>query len=115
MRTIAVLALALICVSPASAKILGEQDAVAVSGIVQERVKASDISVNMIAELPYAVAYWKAGTGFSAGQALVKKNASGWTIVSLSNIKFNVLSLEQLSVPKATAQALVKDLKVVGQ
>ncbi|HXM06311.1 MAG TPA: hypothetical protein VN936_02545 [Candidatus Acidoferrum sp.] len=115
MRIIAVLALALICVAPASAKILGEQDAVAVSEVVQQRVKAADISVNMVAELPYAVAYWKAGTGFSAGQALLKKNDGDWTIVSLSNIKFNVLSLQQSGVSKTTAKALVADLKVVGQ
>ncbi|HEY3674654.1 MAG TPA: hypothetical protein VGK84_01550 [Candidatus Tumulicola sp.] len=115
MRIIAVIALALFCAAPAYAKILGEQDAVSVSGLVQERVKATDISVNMVAEPPYAVAYWKAGTGFSAGQALLKKNGGSWTIVTLSNIKFNVLSLQQSGVSKTTAKALVADLKVVGQ
>jgi hypothetical protein len=115
MRILWTLCLALMCASPALAAILGPDDALAVSGIVQQRLKAADISVSMVSEPPYGVAYWKAGTGYSAGQALVKKSKSGWTIVSLSNIKFNHLSLQQLGVPQKTAEALVADLKVAGQ
>jgi hypothetical protein len=115
MRLLMTLALAVVCSATTLAAIPNPDDAVAVSGIVQDRLKATDISVSMVSEPPYAVAYWKAGTGYSAGQALAKKSNGSWTIVQLSNIKFNKLFLQEAGVPPATAKALVHDLKVAGQ
>jgi hypothetical protein len=115
MRILAVLSLVLACAAPAVAAMPNPDDAIAVSGVVQHRLKAADISVSMVSELPYAVAYWKAGTGYSAGQALLKKGKSGWTIVTITNVKFNSVTLIEAGVPSATTKALIADLKVVGQ
>jgi hypothetical protein len=115
MRILWTLVLALTCSAVSLAAITNQDDAVAVSGILQDRLKANDISISMVSEPPYAVAYWKAGTGYSAGQALVKKSNGNWAIVTLSNIKFNKLLLQEAGVPQTTAKALVHDLKVAGQ
>ena len=115
MRIFAVLALALACAAPAYAAILNEQDAVALSGVVQERLNATDISMNMVAELPYAVAYWPAGKGYARGQALTKKSDGNWTIVKMATASFDASKLEKLGVPAAKAKALAVDLKRAGQ
>lgn len=115
MRIFAVLALALVCAAPAAAAILDEQNAVALSGVVQERLNASDISINMVAELPYAIAYWPAGKGYGGGQALTKKSDGNWTIVKITNASFDASKLVKLGVPAAKAKALAADLKVAGQ
>jgi hypothetical protein len=115
MRHLAWIVLTLACFAPAAAKVLGPDDAVAVSGIVQERLKATDINVSMVAEKPYAIAYWNAGAGYGAGEALAKNGKSGWAIVKITTGRFkDVAILEGLGVPSATAKALVFDLKVAG-
>lgn len=93
----------------------GPDDAVAVSGLVQDRLKATDIDVRMVEEKPYAIAFWSGGKNYSAGEALTKKAKSGWTIVKVSNAKFTDSTLVALGVPENTAKALVADLKVAGQ
>ena len=115
MRKFLWIVLALACVAPAAAEMPAPNDAVAVSGIVQDRLKATDISVNMVAEKPYAIAYWTAGAGYAAGEALAKHGENGWTIVKMTAGRFtNVATLEALGVPSATAKALISDLKVAG-
>ena len=105
----------LACVAPAAAEILGADDAVAVSGIVQDRLNATDIDVNMVAEKPYAISFWSAGKNYAACEALTKKNKSGWTIVKMTNGKFTDSALRALGVPGAASKALVADLKRTGQ
>jgi hypothetical protein len=114
MRIFAVLALALICAAPAAATILNQPDAVALSEVVQERLNATDINMSMVAELPYAIAYWPAGKGYGGGQALTKKTDGNWTIVKITNASFDASKLEKLGVPAAKAKALAADLKVAG-
>jgi hypothetical protein len=111
MRIFLWIALALACVAPAAAEIPGPDDAVAVSGIVQDRLKATDISVNMVEEKPYAIAFWNAGHGYAAGQALTRKSSSGWTIVKMTSTTFTGSALVGLGVPAATAKKLAGDLK----
>jgi hypothetical protein len=115
MRLFAVSALALACAAPAAATILDQPDAVALSEAVQERLNATDISVNMVAELPYAIAYWPAGKGYGGGQALTKKSDGNWTVVKMTNASFDASKLEKLGVPAAKAKALAADLKKAGQ
>ncbi len=115
MRTLASIALVLACIAPAAAEIPGPDDAVAVSGIIQDRLNATDINVQMVAEKPYLVAFWTAGKNYAAGQALTKKEKSGWTIVKMTNGKFTQSALAALGVPQSTAKALVADLKVAHQ
>ena len=115
MKNIAWLLLFLSCAAPAAAAMPGPDDAIAVSGIVQQRLKATDIDVQMIEERPYMIAHWKAGKGFSAGQALAKKAKAGWVIVKLINRKFTLRALTGLGVAPKTAKALIADLKVAGQ
>lgn len=115
MRIFAVVALLLACAAPAAAEILGPDDAVAVSGIVQDRLSATDIDVKMVGEKPYAIAYWSAGRNYAAGEALTKKGKSGWTIVKLTNGKFTDSALRALGVPEPTSKALVADLKRAAQ
>ena len=88
MRTLASIALVLACVAPAAAEIPGPDDAVPVSGLVQDRLNATDINVQMVAEKPYVIAFWTAGKNYAAGQALTKKGKGGWTIVKMTNGKF---------------------------
>ncbi len=97
--------------APAVAEIPGPDDSVAVSGIVQDRLSATDIDVNMVAEQPYIIAYWSAGKNYAAGQALAKKSKSGWTIVKMTSGTFTGSALTALGVPDSTAKALVADLK----
>lgn len=97
--------------APAVAEIPGPDDAVAVSGIVQDRLSATDIDVKMVAEQPYIVAYWSAGKNYAAGQALAKKSNNGWTIVKMTSGIFTGSALTALGVPAPTAKALVVDLK----
>lgn len=115
MRTFVFVALVLASVAPAGAEILGADDAVAVSGIVQDRLKASDINVKMVAEKPYAIAFWNAGGNYTAGEALTKKGKTGWTIVKVTSGKFTDSALQNLGVPAPASKALVADLKRAGQ
>jgi hypothetical protein len=115
MRFLAVITLALACAVPAYATILKEPDAVAVSEAVQQRLNAADISVSMVAEMPYAIAHWPAGKGYGAGQALTKKSDGDWTVVSITHSAFDAAKLEKLGVPAITAKALIADLKAAGQ
>lgn len=112
MRIFVWIALVLACVAPAAAEIPGPDDAVAVSGIVQDRLKATDINVKMVAEKPYIIAYWSAGRNYAAGDALTKKGKSGWTIVKMTTGHFTGPALLALGVPESTAKALVADLKL---
>jgi hypothetical protein len=88
---------------------------VAVSGIVQDRLNATDINVQMVGEKPYAIAYWSAGKNYAAGEALTKKSKSGWTIVKMTNGNFTGSSLQTLGVPASTSKLLVADLKRAGR
>lgn len=116
MRRFAWILLAFAFVAPAAAAMPGPDDAVAVSRIVQDRLNATDISVNMVEEKPYVVAYWKAGKGYAAGEALTKNGKNGWAIVKMTTGKLtDAATLESFGVPAATAKALVSDLKVAGQ
>ncbi len=115
MRIFAVVVLLLACAAPAAAEILGPDDAVAVSGIVQDRLNATDINVKMVGEKPYAIAYWSAGRNYAAGEALTKKGKGGWTIVKLTNGTFTDSALHALGVPEPTSKALVADLKRAEQ
>jgi hypothetical protein len=115
MRIFAVLALVVACAVPATAAILDESNAVAVSEVVQQRLNATDINVSMVAELPYAIAHWPAGKTFGAGQALTKKIDGNWTIVKMTTASFDASKLEKLGVPAAKAKALAADLKVAGE
>jgi hypothetical protein len=115
MRIFASIALVLACVAPAAAEIPGPDDAAAVSGIVQDRLNATDINFQMVAEKPYVIASWTSGKNYAAGQALAKKGKGGWTIVKTTNAKFTAAALTSLGVPAATVKALVADLKVAHQ
>ena len=115
MRVFVFIALLIACIAPAGAEILGPDDAVAVSGIVQDRLNATDINVKMVGEKPYAIAYWSAGKNYAAGEALAKKSKSGWTIVKMTNGKFTGSALVALGVPQSTSKALEADLKLAGQ
>jgi hypothetical protein len=115
MRIFSLIALMLACIAPAAAAIPGPDDAVAVSGIVQDRLKAADIDVKMVAEKPYIIAYWSADRNYAAGEALTKKTKTGWTIVKMTTGKFTEPALAALGVPESTAKALVADLKAAGQ
>ncbi|HEY1429954.1 MAG TPA: hypothetical protein VGF18_10295 [Candidatus Tumulicola sp.] len=115
MRIFAVFALVLACAAPAYAEILNEQDAVALSGVVQDRLAAQDINVHMVGELPYAIAYWPAGKGYGGGQALAKKSDGTWTVVKVTSASFDASKLKKLGVPDGKAKALIADLKVAGQ
>jgi hypothetical protein len=114
MKIFASITLALACVAPAAAEIPGPDDAVAVSGMVQDRLNATDIDVHMVAEKPYIIAFWSSGHKYSAGQALTKKGQGGWTIVKMTSATFTGSSLQALGVPASTAKALVADLKRTG-
>ncbi len=115
MRIFAVISLVLACVMPAAAAIPGPDDAVAVSGIVQDRLNATDINVKMVEEKPYAIAFWSAGKNYAAGEALAKKEKSGWAIVKISSEKFSNPTLVALGVPESTAKALVADLNLADR
>lgn len=115
MRNFAWVALALACAAPAAAAIPSPDDAIAISGIVQDRLKATDINVKMVEEKPYAIAFWSAGTGYAAGQALAKQSKSSWSIVKMTTGKFSGSALQSLGVPSSAANALAADLKVAGQ
>jgi hypothetical protein len=114
MRIVLSITLAALCVAPAVAEIPGPDDAVAVSGIVQDRLHADDIDVKMVAEKPYIIAYWSAGKNYAAGYALTKKGSNGWTIVKMTSGTFTGPALEALGVPAPTATLLVADLKRTG-
>jgi hypothetical protein len=88
-----------------------ENDAVAVTGLVQDRLKVDDFSADMCQESNYIVLQWNAGKGYHAGQALTKKTGSSWAIVRMTNGSLkSVALLESLGVPAATAQALSTDI-----
>ena len=99
----------------AAATILPESDAVAISELVQERLKAHDLNVSFVAEGKFAIAFWKAADGHAGGEALAKKGADDWTIVSQTSGTYKAGTLESLGVPATQAKALVSDLKAAGQ
>ncbi len=95
----------------AIAAILGESDAVAISELVQERLKVDDLNVSFVSEGKFAIAFWKAADGHAAGEALARKGADGWAIVKVSSGTFkNARTLEDVGVPAVQAKALVADL-----
>ena len=100
----------------AKADILPEKDAVAVTELVQDRLKVDDLDVSMVAEGHFAIAYWKAVSGHPAGEALAKKTSGDWVIVrqSVGTLK-DARTLENLGVPASQAKALVADLTRAGQ
>jgi hypothetical protein len=96
--------------------ILPESDAVAVSQLVQERLKVDDLNVSFVSEGKFAIAFWKAADGHGAGEALAKKNADGWVVVrQTSGTLKNAQTLENLGVPAVQAKALVSDLTTAGR
>ena len=88
-----------------------EADAVAVSGLIQSRLKVADFTTDMCQEKNYIVLQWHAGEGYGPGQALTKKAGANWSIVRMTagSLK-DVALLESLGVPASTAQALANDL-----
>ena len=99
----------------AIAAILRESDAVAITELMQERLKVDDLSVSFVSEGKFAIAFWKAADGHAAGEALARKNADDWTIVKqISGAFRNARMLEDLGVPAAQAKALVSDLATTG-
>ncbi|HET6276114.1 MAG TPA: hypothetical protein VFE16_09325 [Candidatus Cybelea sp.] len=115
MRILASIILVLACFAPAAAAIPGPDDAIAISGIVQDRLKATDINVRIVEERPYAIAFWSGGKGYAAGEALTKKEKSGWTILKIASEKFTGATLLALGVPDSTAKALVADLDLANR
>jgi hypothetical protein len=123
MRTL--LFLAAFCVatlaapSGALAKIVPMADLGDISGVLADRLHVpagGDFDCSAVGEPPYAVAYWKAASSYSAGSALLKKSTMGWTIVKMSKTSLKDASvLSNLGVPAKTAQALVADLNKAGQ
>ena len=112
MRVIPSLAAAVAFVALLGAVPLGPEDAVAITAAVQGRLRVDDLDASMFAEKPYAVAFWGAGKSYGAGEALLKKNGTNWTIVKMTTGSLkNAATLESLGVPPAIAQALVKDLE----
>ncbi|HZY97948.1 MAG TPA: hypothetical protein VFE36_00100 [Candidatus Baltobacteraceae bacterium] len=92
---------------------LSPDDAVAITAAVQNQLHLDDLDASMFQEKPYAVAYWAAGKGHGAGQALLKKGTAGWTIVKITTGSLKTAGvLESLGVPATTAQGLIRDLEV---
>jgi len=113
MRLFASLAAAVLASTLLAATPLSPDDAVAITAMVQNQLHVDDLDASMFQEKPYAVAYWSAGKGHAAGQALLKKGTAGWAIVKMTTGSLKSASaLESLGVPASTAQALVKDLEV---
>ncbi|HKE36177.1 MAG TPA: hypothetical protein VKB39_02005 [Candidatus Baltobacteraceae bacterium] len=113
MRLFASLAAAVLASTLLAATPLSPDDAVAITAMVQNQLHVDDLDASMFQEKPYAVAYWGAGKGHAAGQALLKKGTAGWAIVKMTTGSLKSASaLESLGVPASTAQALVKDLEV---
>lgn len=114
MRCLAALLLwlpALCATSSAACRHPSEADAVAASGLVQERLKVADFTTDLCQEKNYIVMEWQRGEGYGPGQALAKKTGSNWTIVRMTTGSLkDVALLESLGVPAATAQALAKDI-----
>jgi hypothetical protein len=102
------LAIVLLAATPIS-----EDDAVAIAAAVQHRLHVDDLDASMFQEKPYVVAYWGAAEGHGAGEALLKKSGTTWTVVKMTtgSLKSDDV-LERLGVPSATAEALVKDLEI---
>ena len=123
MRTL--LLLAAFCVATlagpgtALAKIVPMADLGDISGVLADRLhvpSGGDFDCSAIGEPPYVIAYWKAAGNYSAGSALLKKSATGWTIVKMSKTSLkDATVLQGLGVPSATAQSLVADLNKAGQ
>lgn len=102
------LAIGLLAATPIS-----EDDAVAIAAAVQHRLHVDDLDASMFQEKPYAVAYWSAADNHGAGEALLKKGGTTWTVVKMTTGSLkDEAALEKLGVPSATAQALVKDLEI---
>jgi hypothetical protein len=105
--------------STALAKILPMQDLGDISGVLSTQLHVpagGDFDCSAIGEPPYAIAYWKAAGNYAAGSALLKKGATGWTVVKMSKTSLkDAAVLQGLGVPAKTAQALVADLNKAGQ
>ncbi|HMF29353.1 MAG TPA: hypothetical protein VKE42_11310 [Candidatus Cybelea sp.] len=114
MRLLAALVIwivSLSAVAAAACKHPSESDAVAATTLVQSRLNVSDFSADMCQVQNYIVLQWHAGDGYSAGQALTKKNGSSWSIVRMTTGSLkSVTLLESLGVPAATAAALANDI-----
>jgi hypothetical protein len=114
MRLLAALAIwsvSLSAVAAAACVHPSESDAVAATALVQSRLKVSDFSADMCQVKSYIVLQWHEGDGYSAGQALTKKDGSTWAIVRMTTGSLkNVALLESLGVPATTAAALADDI-----
>jgi len=89
---------------------ISEDDAVAVTAVVQDHLKAKDLTDIIRREGQYAVAVWAAQSGVGPGEALLKKTQTGWILLRQDGSLRSAETLENLGVPPATAQKLVKDL-----
>ncbi len=117
-RIPAILALAAILAAPATgvAHILPMTDAMAVMDVVHAHLSNSDdLDIALVAEGTYAIAFWKAEKGHSAGAALVKNSSKGWTLVKMQSVPFTTAAqLEALGTSATVANALIADLKKQG-
>lgn len=83
---------------------------VAASGVVQDALKVPDFDAAMCQEQQYILMEWKAGAGYVAGQALLRKSSANWKLVKRTDASLHDAQLlESLGVPAATAKALAAD------
>ncbi|HTX60631.1 MAG TPA: hypothetical protein VMH02_13255 [Verrucomicrobiae bacterium] len=112
----AAVAAALLPAAAARSAVLPMTDAMAVSDLVNARLHTDELDTSMIAEMPYAIVYWKGGPGHAAGSALCKKSNGNWAVVAFGSTSLkNAGTLEHLGVPPQKAKALVADLVRAGQ
>ncbi len=112
--------MAMVAVPPSAlAKIVPMADLGDISGVLSDRLhvpSGGEFDGSAVGEPPYAIAYWKATSSYSAGSALLKKSTMEWTIVKMSKTSLKDASvLTGLGVPAKTAQTLVADLTRAGQ
>jgi hypothetical protein len=94
------------------ASTLPMEDALAVSGLVNDRMHSDQLDKTFVGELPYAVTFWKAGAGHAAGAALLKKTSGTWAIVEIGSAPLDTAScLEHFGVPAVQAKALAADIR----
>ena len=91
---------------------ISESDVVDVAAAVQHQLHVADLDASMAYEKPYVVAFWSAGDGHAAGEALLARLGQGnWKILKITTGSLrDAALLQSLGVPAATAKALVKDL-----
>jgi hypothetical protein len=120
MNRCAVAALALVAMlavpSMGFAKILPMTDAMAVIDVVHANLANSEeLDISLVAEGSYAVAFWKAEKGHTAGTALLKNTPKGWVLVKMRPTHFTAAAdLEALGVSTSVASALMTDLHKQG-